>query len=380
MRDAFIIGLPPRLDSTSLPTETLSVRAGLNTGNLVYAHAISSHLGEELQILDIGAPPQQMNQAGRIGVVQGANQLGAHFTGDQWADRFEQLTVKLVIIGLGAQSDIAGAVPNVPQSALNWVRRIVERAPGNSPNLGVRGQFTTEVLHRHGLGEHAEVIGCPSLFISPEPRLGHMIATNLRRPRRIAVVAGHEEWHDLAPIEASLGHLVSQTGGSYIGQHGLKMMKLTRGEARDLSEEDLEALGNYVCPDMSLAEFIRWSRIHGKMFFDVLDWMDHYKSFDFVIGTRIHGTMLALQAGVPALCITHDSRTLELCETMNMPHVTADSVRNGVTLDELKSLFDFDPDRFDDNRRKLCKNYITFLKRNALKPVQWLEDIAKETP
>ena len=96
-------------------------------------------------------------------------------------------------------------------------------------------------------------------------------------------------------------------------------MKLTRGDAGDLAEEDLEALANYVCPDMNLEEFIRWGRIHGKVFFDVSDWMDYYKGFDFVIGTRIHGTMLALQAGTPALCIAHDSRTLELCQTMKMP-------------------------------------------------------------
>ena len=328
--------------------------------------------------MDIGAPPQQMNRAGRIGVIQGANQLGAHFTADQWAERFEQLTVKLVIIGLGAQSNISGATPDVPQSVLNWVRRVVERAPGEGPNLGVRGQFTMKVLHAYGLDDYAEVIGCPSLFINPDPGLGRAIAANLQKPRRIAVVAGHEEWHDLARIEASLGRLVSQTGGSYIGQHGLNMMKLTRGEAGDLAEKDLEALGNYVCPDMNLGEFIRWSRIHGKIFFDVSDWMDYYKGFDFVIGTRIHGTMLALQAGIPALCIAHDSRTLELCETMKMPHVTADSVRDGVTRDELVSLFDFDPDVFDENRRNLCKNYVAFLKCNALRPVRWLQSIAEK--
>ena len=34
----------------------------------------------------------------------------------------------------------------------------------------------------------------------------------------IAVVAGHPTWRRLAAIEASLGRLVSETGGSYIGQ------------------------------------------------------------------------------------------------------------------------------------------------------------------
>jgi polysaccharide pyruvyl transferase WcaK-like protein len=42
---------------------------------------------------------------------------------------------------------------------------------------------------------------------------------------------------------------------------------------------------------------------------------------DFMFGTRIHGTILGLCAGLPSMCIAFDSRTLELCEQMNIPHV-----------------------------------------------------------
>ena len=373
MRDVFIIGLKPVLESASIATETLSARAGLNTGNLVYAHAISSHLVGDPEVVDIGTRPERMNRSGRIGVIQGANQLGPHFAADQWPKRFEQLTVGLLIVGLGAQSDIAGSIPELPESALEWVRRIAERAPGKGPNLGVRGAFTKAVLQRYGLAEYAEIIGCPSLFINPNPNLGREIAENLKEPRRIAVVAGHETWHHLADIEAALGRLVSETDGSYIGQHGLNMMKLTRGEAGDLTEEDLEALCDYITPGMNLGEFVRWSRVYGNVFFDVAEWMAHCREYDFVIGTRIHGTMVALQAGTPALCIVHDSRTLELCETMCVPHVHAEAVRDGITRDGLIRLFEFDPKIFDENRRRLCANYVSFLECNGVKSVDWLK-------
>ena len=376
MRGAFVIGLKPAHDTLAFATDALGRRVGGNTGNLVYAHAICSHFAGHPQVLDVGAAPARMNRAGRIGVIQGANQLGAHFDFPQWANRFEELTIGLVIVGLGAQSDLAGIVPEVPPSALQWVRAIVERAPGDAPNLGVRGEFTKEVLSHYGLGDRVEVIGCPSLFISPDPHLGRKIAANLRVPRRVAVVAGHEGWRRLAGIEASLARLVAETGGSYIGQHGLNMMKLTRGEAAELTEEDLEAICQYVCPEMSLGELIRWGRVHGNVFFNVSDWMAHCTEYDFVVGTRIHGTMVALQAGVPALCIVHDSRTLELCQTMHVPHVVSESVPVGLGREDLLSLFVFDAEAFDENRRRLCGVYVEFLERNGLKPVSWLRELA----
>ena len=192
----------------------------------------------------------------------------------------------------------------------------------------------------------------PRSFSIPIPRLGLRISARQSRLRRIAVVAGHHAWSRLAAIEASLARLVSETGGSYIGQHGLTMMKLTRGQARDLTEDDLESLRAYVCPDMDPVEFERWSRRNGRVFFSVPDWIDHLRTFDFVVGTRIHGTVVAFQAGVPALCVVHDSRTLELCQTMGIPHVLADAVLQGVDRDTLLSHFRFDPDAFDANRRR----------------------------
>lgn len=154
------------------------------------------------------------------------------------------------------------------------------------------------------------------------------------------------------------------------------MIALTRGEADLLSEESLTACRDYACPAMDLEEFRRWSKIHGQVFFDIPTWMDYYRRFDFVLGLRIHGAMLALQAGVPALCIVHTSRTLELCETMCVPYVMTRDVAGGISRAALMGLFRFDPDASDSNRRKLCARYIEFLRNNQLQPAVWLQRIA----
>ena len=384
----FVIGLQPKIDSALLPTEVASRRCGQNTGNLVAGFALCRHL-DFPEVLDFGAPLAQMNRSGRIGVVQGANQLGAHFNGGRWLQPIDAVEFDLAIVGVGIQGPLtlsrssgqrwtaeSRADESIPQEAFDWIARIAERAPNAAANIGVRGKVTQEALAQRGFAERVEIIGCPSLFINPNARLGVQIAANAGAPERIAVLAGHDAWRDLQPVEAELARLVSETSGSYIGQHGNRIMKITRGEADQLPEEDLLACRDYICPSLTSEQFKAWCGAYGNLFFNVSAWIEHYRRFDFVVGLRLHGVVLALQAGVPALCIAHDARMLELCQTMRIPHALPVQIEQGITAKDLHQLATFDAEAFDANRRALCRNYLGFLRKNGLKPVQWLEAIA----
>jgi polysaccharide pyruvyl transferase WcaK-like protein len=95
--------------------------------------------------------------------------------------------------------------------------------------------------------------------------------------------------------------------------------------------------------------------------------MEFLLGFDFVVGTRIHGAMLGLQAGIPSLCIAHDSRTREMCEVMQVPFVMAADVRTGTTLSDLLGRFRFDARSFDENRRMLADRLNEFPFCNGLR-------------
>jgi len=384
----FVIGLQPRVDSAFLSTEVASKRCGLNTGNLVASFALCSHL-DFPEVVDIGAPLRQMNRAGRVGVVQGANQLGAHFQGGAAFQPINEVEIGLALVGVGVQGSLTGrhrseaepkADDNIPSGAFDWIARIVERAPSDAPNIGVRGSVTQKVLAEHGFADRAEVVGCPSLFINPNPHLGGEIAARTSAPERIAVLAGNVAWPKLQPIEARLAELVGTTGGSYIGQHGVGMMEITRGEAERLPKEDLLRCRDYICPRLSLAEFKAWCGTYGSIFFSVPVWLEHCRRFDLVVGARLHGVVLALQAGVPALCIAHDARVLELCRTMGIPHVLPAQLSRRFSLKDLARCASFDADEFDANRRALCRKYVDFLRGNGLTVVQWLEELAAPSP
>ena len=350
---------------------------GKNSGNLAFFSAINNHLGTSDAIAKWKMSSAEINSFGNVGVIPAANNFGAHSDYSGLAQKFSELECKLVMIGLGAQSNIDGRIPEVPEGTIRWIKEIAARRPNPSaPNISVRGPISQKILDHYGFEGQTVVLGCPSLFTNPDPVLGQKIAANVRPIKRVAVPAGHERWRHLARLETSLTRIVTATGGSYVGQSALNMFRLTRGEARLMDEADLRACRDYACPEMDLEEFTRWSERHGNLFFDVQSWMEHYLRFDFVIGARIHGVMLALQAGIPGVVVAHDSRTLELCQTMMVPYVLAKDVQQGITREQLPDLFKFDAKAFDENRRVLAKRYVEFLESNELTPVNWLKGLA----
>lgn len=154
------------------------------------------------------------------------------------------------------------------------------------------------------------------------------------------------------------------------------MVTYGRGYDVDTSENDFVQMRNYCKPNMDLNEFNEWRIDHAMSFFSAPAWMEHLKRFDFVIGVRIHGVMLALQMGIPALCIAHDSRTKELCETMMVPFIEASKFSGGIDREKLHEIFKFNDKDFDENRRSLAKKYVNFLDGNKVPFVPYLRTLA----
>lgn len=371
MKTPFILGIDESIaGSAYLSTEALYERVGHNTGNLAFHHAVSNLLGGKLPSVSWYADPAAINARGDIGVLPCANQLGPHVNYAKLGDSFQLVDRPLVALGLGAQGNATYSdLPDVPEGTLRWVQAIADRAPSNKPNIGVRGPFTLRVLEKYGLADRAVVLGCPTLFLNPDPELGRKVAARIDGSfDRIAVAGGHQDWTHLARLEQSLTRMMAATDGVYVVQSPREMVALGRGDVDRMSDAALGYLRDYTAPELTLPEFKRWARRYGRAFFDIPAWMEYLRRFDLVIGPRIHGVMLGLQAGVPSLCIAHDSRTREMCETMMVPFVMARDVVGGITRDMLPSLLNFDGAAFDANRRAMGGQLMTFLTGNGLSP------------
>ena len=381
-RRPIVFGLRDSIpESPFLNSREVSRLSGGNAGNFAFTAAIRRQLVGWGDPVSLGwrATPKQLRAAGEICVIPGANKLGTHADMGKIAERIEDADMPTVVISLGAQSSIDYRIPKLPAGTLRWLRAIVDRAPMDYDNVGVRGQFTRRVLAEYGFAK-VRVLGCPSLFLNPSARLGRLLERNAAEPpRHIAVAAGGPKWRHLARIEQSLTRMVTATNGAYICQRPFVMTAMARGEFDGLSPTELERCRVYVDRDMSMPDFLLWMRHHAVVFYDALAWMEFLRGFDFVVGTRIHGVMLGIQVGVPGLCIVSDSRTRELCETMDVPHVFARDYLRGLGRDQLYGLFQerFDASRFDANRRRLAASYCTFLHANRLTASAELETLAE---
>ena len=364
---AFIYGIEPSLQDAGLKdASSLYERTGQNTGNLAFHYAIARQLDLSKSV-SWARSKQEIEAAGGLAVMPCANQVGEHLDMAMSAQKLSELNVSIVAFGLGVQSGIDFSVPTVPQGTRAWLKAIGDRAPNpDQPNIAVRGEFSKQVIDGLNIGANCVAVGGPTLFISSDERLGQTLSRAYQTPSRVCVVAGHYRWAHLAKLEASLAHIATVTGGGYVMQSPKEMVQLARGETREIQEDAILQCRDFVCPHLSSEEFKKWSHRHSEVFFDTASWMSYYKKFDFVIGARIHGVMLALQAGEPAICIAHDSRTRELCDTMKVPYVLASKVSGGISRSQLNKLWAMDADEFDENRIRLAAKYRDFLSGNGL--------------
>jgi Polysaccharide pyruvyl transferase len=336
----------------------LLAATGGNTGNLAFQYAVASHLAGPVSIISFDTPVSEIRAAGNIIVLPLANQLGKHTDLGNLATKLEEIDLPIVGIGLGAQANSNNIDIELTSGTERWLRTIVRLSPSEQPNLGVRGRYTMAQLSRFNSSDAAVITGCPSNFINLGADIASRIDIGFRRhPKQIAVAAGIPYIPSLATIEQNLVSLVTETAGAYIVQHDLEMLQLARNEFDEMAPDILEICRKYMIPGANLEQFKTWCRRHAFAFYDAQSWMDFLRRFDFVIGTRVHGTMLAMQAGVAAACIAHDSRTLELCETMGIP-VRHHREIGTLTRENLLDYFTFDKEHFIETRKILRGRYV----------------------
>jgi len=366
--NACILGANPSIEQSWLKsTKDLFSEVGHNTGNLAFLYAIKSHT-QITHFFRQQTNPDTINNNFQRAILPCANQVGSHTDMKNSALILNKLKVNITAIGLGAQSSLDFKKTTIPPGTVAWIKEIEAHSHHGVKNISVRGEFTADLLRDHGLGDKIEVLGCPSLFINPSPDLGGLIMKRWRYPKKIAIAAGHQKWQNLRHIENSLANLVTATNGSYITQSGIEMLGLARGKAAELEGSTLKECLSYIQPQLDSHEFINWCNTYATSFFNIESWLEHYLRYDLVIGIRIHGVALALQAGIPGLCIAHDSRIAELCQTMKIPYVTTREIPGGLSRDLAVKFFEerFDPIAFNENRKSLFMKYQQFLTNNHI--------------
>lgn len=346
----------------------------LNTGNLVFHYGLNRILDSEFsKVYSWTTNNDLMNKNSKGVIIPMANQIGQHIDLSLRGPKVNQLEIPLVLIGLGAQFKSLSN-PNlslIPNGTIQWIKEVSSLG---KKNIGVRGEYTFNILKRLGLSDSVVPLGCQSNFINMNENLGQEIMNKFINTQKdeyqnnIAITAGAPDKKEYTTLEQSFLKLTTSHNAKYIVQAPSSLLALSLGWKKLISEMELEQVKTSWFPSYSYEEIFSWFYRYSKVYVSVSQWIMDLSKEKIVFGTRIHGVQAALQAGTPAICFCIDSRTKELCEFMKIPHVMARDYKEGVTLDICLKIFsNWDYKAYDERRLFLANKMKDFLESNNIK-------------
>ena len=341
---------------------------GGNTGNVAFVQGIKNILSGKFGIVHWGDDTKAVNKYYDMLVICCANQIGSHVDLAGWSDRLKQFDLPTVFIGLGAQSDEIGTIPDIPDGSKAFLKLTKSLRPNeNTENIITRGTFSSDVLSHYGVD--SSPFGCPSQFISTAQNLGQACLAHQKRAKfdRIMTAAGNP-WHVSASLENTLTQIVENYHGDYVLQHPKALLQLALGETDNFTKEQIKRLEKVYSRIGNWKLINAWFESYAVMFADAQNWMHYSKHFTLALGPRYHGVALPIQVGVPGKVISIDSRTEELSLTTGIPTVRYSEVES-YSAQELIQYCRWtqeDADHYDKIRTNNAVNYHLFLEKNSL--------------
>ena len=220
-----------------------------------------------------------------------------------------------------------------------------------SASLGIRGYITKEALARIGI-HNATVIGCPTYFENGEQQ--EIVKKKLT---------------DVSPI-LGVGLFARKEPNPlvYICQSEKIGLKICHGE-EILPEEICEFQQNSLqYPGYANCFIQALRRDKVKTFCNMDDWKRFIQTekIELSVGTRVHGSIMAMNAGVPAVCTAGDSRALEMCSYLGIPHMPG---AFGMHTPLQTFHESFNPSSVKDKYLEVLKTYKRWLVQNSLSKV-----------
>ncbi|MFJ8856820.1 polysaccharide pyruvyl transferase family protein [Streptomyces sp. NPDC102451] len=333
-----------------------------NAGNLIFSdasHKILTTPRAEVFSNGIRTDPSaadRINEEFDVFVVPLANAFRPTF--ERPLKRMTQLIKKLripvVVLGVGAQADLKYDATRL-KAMEPTVREFVTEVLNRSASIGVRGEFTEQYLKNMGFRD-VEVIGCPSMFMNGETFTIDKKSESLTAESRISVNGSHS-----AVRSHGLDAIIRQAHQRYphlrfVGQNLLEAQLL---HWRETSNPIGAQTSMPTHPSHPMYQ-------EGKvrLYVDPATWIDELRAFDFSFGSRIHGNIAALLAGVPSTVLCSDSRTLELCRYFGIPHRKISETPKNIDPAELYEAADFS--ELVNGHKERFLRFTGFMERNGL--------------
>ncbi|MCC7253456.1 polysaccharide pyruvyl transferase family protein [Hyphomicrobium sp.] len=290
-----------------------------------------------------------------IAVMQ--NALYPGFFGTQLPVSYlKQLKIPVVLLSLGLQFRFGDAIKLTSEDveSLKWLH-------DHGVSSQVRGYMSQELLARHGI-HNTKVLGCPSLLWSGKravrlraptyrnvgftitdmgaiPALHkfqfEIMEKTFKRAEQFALIAQggeyvlqdfltvrdgvHPSLREDFLVEGTLGATRETAKTDYCG--GLKPGQLVKSYVTRYSLDEKGKSLDWYYRDIS--EPLRNNIRERAVFSSCLsEYLRRARELSLIVGTRLHGNILGISQGTPAVFAVHDYRLKDMVEFLKLPHVS----------------------------------------------------------
>lgn len=273
---------------------------------------------------------------------------------DKLSDSFEKIKIPVYVISCGAQADSYDDLNDLVKSIGSVSKRFISTIYKTGGQFALRGWFTAEFFKKLGFDNPA-VVGCPSLF---------QLGRNLKIEKK-KIDFSHLKPSFNGKFDVIKDYL-NQFENSVFYDQDLFYNYLYNPNyyyGRSIRKDCLKFLKSNPY-SLDIAKLIANDRL--KLIADMWDWQNSFYSenIDFSFGSRIHGSVIALLSGIPAVVVEFDSRTREMAEFYNIPCVKS---FNEVKPQDLYKFYqNVDFSNFNKNFAILYDNFEDFLIQNNI--------------
>lgn len=228
-----------------------------------------------------------------------------------------QLKIPVYVIAVGAQAESYERLELLAESIRESALPFIEAVYKSGGEFALRGHFTKALFDYYGY-QSAVVTGCPSLY-----QLGPFVIEKRKLDSYMLMCNGDLE----------LSHaLLSCNKGKYFDQS--LFFDEFGTEKKQSIRSYLNHYGYYG------TDFLLSGR--AQLIPDIPYWMKYIHSggYNFSFGTKIHGSIMALLSGVPALVCPPDVRVREMCEFFSIPTIEKEKARN-CDIEDLYNIADY---------------------------------------
>lgn len=300
---------------------------GGNTGNLVFDTALPALIDGDQVYWD--TPEPILEQYDRFVT-----------TSYIWIRKNQEISSSLHLVGdkpmipmsVGLQSNDYDPHFQIHPAAVNELKKMEERCV-----IGCRGEYTAEILNRHGI-RRTMVIGCPSVYLGIRSAVMVKYFSGYHPQSVTSNFASF--WRKLKDFEADFLTFAAKNKFGFIEQTEGKMKR----EYWPKEESEYQ-------------QAAQWLN-RGKIFFSYETWKEEIQNYDFSLGYRFHGNVMAVINGIPALFIYSDSRVREMCEFFKLPMISAREFDADKPVEYWYEKSDYsDYNKLIDKKRKIFKEF-----------------------